>query len=292
MASYTKYKNLEKPLSTEKYNIGVANKNNDVIDSELHKLDLKNESQDTLLATKESLLQHTDNTENPHNVTKSQVGLGNVDNTADMNKPVSAAQREAINNACTEMNSYTDIKIANLIDGAPETLDTLKKLADSLNEKYAELDREVLKTIEDVRANTNENKLVSAMVIGELINGLNGCSLEQDGEDFYIVGADSVRKKLCNTNGSTEILGKTYNGAPSDNYSITIPFSVEGTVLFAGITNVNFGVYSYQTNYNHYNVRVSTACSWNGNTISITIAGGNRIEGSKGISLNIGYIII
>lgn len=32
-----------------------------------------------------------------------------------------------------------------------------------------------------------------------LNNKLNGCSLEQDGEDFYIVGADSVRKKLGST---------------------------------------------------------------------------------------------
>lgn len=55
MATYTKYKNLEKPLSTENYNIAVANKNNDVIDSELHKLELKNQSQDELLATKEDL---------------------------------------------------------------------------------------------------------------------------------------------------------------------------------------------------------------------------------------------
>ena len=29
-----------------------------------------------------------------------------------------------------------------------------------------------------------------------LNNNLNGCSLEQEGNDFYIVGADSVRKKL------------------------------------------------------------------------------------------------
>ena len=55
MSTYTNYKGLEKPLSTEKYDINIANKNNDVIDSELHKLDLKNESQDNLLATKESL---------------------------------------------------------------------------------------------------------------------------------------------------------------------------------------------------------------------------------------------
>ena len=55
MGTYTEYKQLEKPLSTDKYNISAANKNYDIIDSELHKLDLKNESQDQLLATKESL---------------------------------------------------------------------------------------------------------------------------------------------------------------------------------------------------------------------------------------------
>lgn len=173
MAGYTKYKNLEKPLSTEKYNVGVANKNSDVIDSELHKLDLKNESQDALLATKESLIQHTDNTENPHNVTKSQVGLDNVDNTADMDKPVSAAQREAINDIYTQTNSYVDIKIADLIDGAPETLNTLKKLADAIGENPEGIKGQILKTIEEVETNTDEDNLVSAVVIGELINDLN-----------------------------------------------------------------------------------------------------------------------
>ena len=40
--------------------------------------------------------QHGNNKDNPHGVTKAQVGLGNVDNTSDMNKPVSTAQRQAI----------------------------------------------------------------------------------------------------------------------------------------------------------------------------------------------------
>jgi len=40
---------------------------------------------------------HESNTSNPHNVTKSQVGLGNVDNTSDLNKPVSTAQQTALN---------------------------------------------------------------------------------------------------------------------------------------------------------------------------------------------------
>ena len=38
---------------------------------------------------------HANLTTNPHNVTKSQVGLGNVDNTSDVNKPVSTAQAAA-----------------------------------------------------------------------------------------------------------------------------------------------------------------------------------------------------
>ena len=39
---------------------------------------------------------HTDRTDNPHNVTKVQVGLGNVDNTSDLNKPISTATQTAL----------------------------------------------------------------------------------------------------------------------------------------------------------------------------------------------------
>lgn len=41
---------------------------------------------------------HTQNVSNPHNVTKAQVGLGNVDNTTDANKPVSTAQKNYVDN--------------------------------------------------------------------------------------------------------------------------------------------------------------------------------------------------
>lgn len=40
---------------------------------------------------------HTANTENPHGVTKEQVGLANVDNTSDIEKPISNATQEALN---------------------------------------------------------------------------------------------------------------------------------------------------------------------------------------------------
>lgn len=39
---------------------------------------------------------HIANKENPHKVTKDQVGLGNVDNTSDLNKPISTATQAAL----------------------------------------------------------------------------------------------------------------------------------------------------------------------------------------------------
>lgn len=42
--------------------------------------------------------------------TKSEIGLGNVDNTSDSSKPVSTAQQDAINAAYANANKYTDKK--------------------------------------------------------------------------------------------------------------------------------------------------------------------------------------
>ena len=51
------------------------------------------------------LTAHKQNTNNPHDVTKTQVGLGNVDNTSDIDKPVSTAQATALNNAVSTHNA-------------------------------------------------------------------------------------------------------------------------------------------------------------------------------------------
>lgn len=52
-----------------------------------------------LTALETKVNQHIANKSNPHAVTKTQVGLGNADNTSDANKPVSTAQASAIANA-------------------------------------------------------------------------------------------------------------------------------------------------------------------------------------------------
>lgn len=57
---------------------------------------------------------HKNNESNPHNVTKTQVGLGNVDNTADADKPVSNSTQAAIITAVTPKadKTYVDNQLA------------------------------------------------------------------------------------------------------------------------------------------------------------------------------------
>ena len=59
------------------------------------------------------LTAHTSNTNNPHNTTKAQVGLGNADNTSDAEKPVSSAQATAIGAKQDTLVSGTNIKTIN-----------------------------------------------------------------------------------------------------------------------------------------------------------------------------------
>lgn len=54
---------------------------------------------DGIAEAKRIASEHIENKANPHGVSKSQIGLSNVDNTSDMDKPVSYAQEEAIEGA-------------------------------------------------------------------------------------------------------------------------------------------------------------------------------------------------
>ena len=73
---------------------------------------------------------HLKDSGNPHNVTKSHVGLGNVDNTADIDKPISNAVGSALLEKADKANtlagygitdSYTQTQLTNLIDTVANT---------------------------------------------------------------------------------------------------------------------------------------------------------------------------
>lgn len=77
--------------------------------------------------------EHANSTENPHNVTKSQVGLDAVDNTSDMDKPVSALQAEAIGLAENAANNAYALaeEVRTLADTAQTTADEAKAAAET-----------------------------------------------------------------------------------------------------------------------------------------------------------------
>lgn len=81
MAKNTEHLGLIKPESIDFYNIEDFNENFDKIDEFSRRKD------------------------NPHGVTKEQVGLGDVDNTPDANKPVSTAQAAAIQSVATSIGN-------------------------------------------------------------------------------------------------------------------------------------------------------------------------------------------
>lgn len=66
------------------------------------------------------LATHIADTSNPHSVTKAQVGLGNVDNTADLDKPVSTATQTALNAKQNTLTAGNNITITNNVISAAD----------------------------------------------------------------------------------------------------------------------------------------------------------------------------
>lgn len=69
---------------------------NEILDVQVYVRELTAEDLNPIEQLTKLLFEHINNKFNPHEVTKEQVGLGNVDNTADMDKPVSRPQKEYI----------------------------------------------------------------------------------------------------------------------------------------------------------------------------------------------------
>lgn len=67
---------------------------------------------------KANIANHIINKTNPHSVTKSQIGLGNVDNTSDVNKPVSTATQIALNKKQDKLTAGTNVIISNNVISA------------------------------------------------------------------------------------------------------------------------------------------------------------------------------
>lgn len=194
MAAYTTYKSLEKPLSTEKYNVAVVNKNNDIIDSELHKLDLKNQSQDELLATKEALAAETTRATESENANAQSIAnettraisaentlrddLTNLIQTEMLDHDISDSSHTDIRGLITELTA----KLNTLADSDDTTLDQLSEIVTYIKNNKSLIDgittnKVNLSDIIDNLTSTDTNKPLSARqgkVLKDLLTDLAG----------------------------------------------------------------------------------------------------------------------
>lgn len=115
-----------------------------------------------------SLSTHTTNMNNPHNTTKSHIGLGNADNTSDANKPISTPQQNAFN----LKQNITD--------------NTLTTIAKTIPTSINELDRNVKNILLDFVINSNP------------FNGASNCT-QSDLQSWYDSNKSKSKHKSIST---------------------------------------------------------------------------------------------
>ena len=116
---------------------------------------------------------HVSDKANPHGVTKAQVGLGNVDNTSDANKPVSTAQQTAIN-ACKVKKNTLSLPTASWTGSGPYT-QTVTITGITVNSKVdIQMDATALGVLIDSGTSAiwieNNNGTLTAKAMGEKPN--------------------------------------------------------------------------------------------------------------------------
>ena len=178
MATKTAKLSLVKPDLKDMADISVINDNMDVLDSVISS--------------------HTSNKSNPHKVTAEQVGADTKGSAA---------------SALTDAKDYTDTSIANLINGAPTTLDTLSEIATAMSEN-----EDVVAALESAigtKANTTHTHSASNITSGTLAVGRGG------------TGVTSNPSMLVNLASTTA--ASVFAASPRPGVTGTLPITSGGT---------------------------------------------------------------
>lgn len=127
---------------------------------------------------------HASNIDNPHQVTKGQVGLDNVDNTADKDKNVNSAIKDGSGNVISETYATLEALGAagDIVDGVIESVSALNEFAESAADSINQLSTnkadksEVASLAETVHGNTSaiETMEETANSISENLSGHTG----------------------------------------------------------------------------------------------------------------------
>lgn len=221
--------NLKKPDQNDFVNIGDINDNMDILDVEVAKkyvkplagipsLDLDSATQAALKKAETAL----------QTVTKSSVGLGNVDNTSDVNKPVSTAQQVALD------------KKANLASPSLTGTPTAPTAAESTNTQQiattAFVDRAVKTHQADNVSHDTYVTCATASATAEKVVTANG---------FTLVEGARITVKFANANTATTPTLKI-------NAELAKPLvKADGTAF----KNIKAGIYSFVYSGSNFTVQ-------------------------------------
>ena len=112
-----------------------------------------------------SLKSHTDNKDNPHEVTAEQLGLGNVDNTSDLDKPISKATQIVLNEMQSKLTA-----IENILKSDDINLDELQELVNELKTNGASI-QNIFNELSQLGNRVEMLEIPNNAVYGEDTNG-------------------------------------------------------------------------------------------------------------------------
>ena len=142
-----------------------------------------------------NLTVHINDKDNPHEVSKAQVGLGNVDNTSDTNKPISTATQTALNGKL-DKTAVVDVTVEA----------TKGQAADA---------KSVYDTIQALSTGTDISLDVTGALVGDIIKVK---AVDASGKP---TAWEAATAKLANPNALT------FTGAVTGSYDGSAPLSVE-----------------------------------------------------------------
>lgn len=154
---------------------------------------------------------HLNDFSNPHHVTKEQVGLGNVDNTSDMDKPISSAVQTELNDIKSDFANIKKIQII-----STKYYDYLASIG--------ELDSNVLYNVGNYNTTyVNESELDETAITSAYASGDR---LAINGTDWQVIILDAT------------VTPMTY----TDNISDFTEFDISGTYSLTPITGSGAGL--------------------------------------------------
>ena len=216
----------------------------------------------------------------PTGITKSDVGLANVDNTSDLNKPVSTATASAIATAKSQAETYADNAITAVVGAAPAALDTLNEIAAAIGD-----DADFVGTI--IEGLSNKAQIDSQTFTGSVV--LPSTTMIGSVNNQEIAYLDGV---------TSPIQGQIDNKAPLASPTLTGTVTLPGSTSIGEVDNVEIGYLNGVTSpiqgQLDDKLEISTASSTYAPLASPTLTGTVTLPESTSIgnvsNLEIGYL--